>query len=224
MNRVKKGLFFLLILEMIHAQSGRCQSQNNPLPSIVHFSSSIIPARYIHDHNTAQIGALRHQHSHFHGMHTPGLTMAEEEMKSDFQMETLHYPGSRVYQVWAKAINVDFSYTKMDVYISSQYGEGTCPYKVIRDHENQHVAINARTLQKYADQMQQALMSCKTFPTKNHPWKVSSVSKARSALKQKILGIVNPLYHRYAQEVIRANAQIDTPENYKRTQALCQDW
>jgi hypothetical protein len=157
-------------------------------------------------------------------MHTPGLTIADEEMKSDFQMETLHRPGSRVYQAWATRINVDFSYIRMDVYISSQYGQGSCPYKVIFDHENQHVAINTRTLQKYADLMKQALLAYPGFPTQAHPWKVGSRSQARSNLKKIILGIINPFYHQYAKEVIRANSQIDTPENYRKTQALCQDW
>ncbi len=184
----------------------------------------IAPAQYIHDHNTAQIGALRRQRFHGHSQHTPGLTIADEELKSNYEMETLRRSGSAIYEVWAKAIHVSFSYTRMDVYISNQYGEGSCPYRVIRDHENQHVAINTATLQKYADAMNQALLAYGGFPTQDHPWKVRSPKKAQAQLKGLVLKIINPIYKQYTDAVIRANARIDTPENYRRTQALCQDW
>jgi hypothetical protein len=199
-------------------------AQDSAVLPLIQFNSTIPPARYIHDHTTAQIGALRHQRFHSRGMHTPGLTIADQELKSDFEMETLHRPGSGFYLAWAKAIQADFSYTRMDVYISSQYGEGSCPYRIIRDHENQHVAINTQTLGQYAEQMRQALLACRDFPTRDHPWKVKSQSQARSALKKKVLGLINPIYHRYIDAVVRANARIDTPENYRKTQALCRDW
>ncbi len=218
----KRWSLFCLVLGWVLAQGAWSQT-SAPAP-LIHFTSSIAPVRYIHDHNTAQIGALRHQRFHFKGMHTPGLTLADEELKSDFRMETQHRPGSRVYQVWATQINVDFSYTRMDVYISSQYGEGSCPYRVVRDHENQHVAINTATLEKYKGLMEGALLTYPNFPTHDHPWKVTSRSKAGPELKKMILGVINPYYHQFAQEVIRSNAQIDTMENYRKTQALCQDW
>ena len=200
------------------------RAQVSAAVSIVRFTSSVPPANYLHDHSTAQIGALRHQRFHSRAQHTPGLTIAEQELKSNFEMETSHRPGSGFYLAWAKAINVDFSYTRMDVYISSQYGEGSCPYRVIRDHENQHVAINTQTLQNDAEKMRQALLTCPDFPTRDHPWKVKSQSQARAALKKKVLGLIDPAYRKYAEEVVRANARIDTPENYRKTQSLCQDW
>jgi hypothetical protein len=224
MNRVRSLLVFWGALGLILNLHGLVLSQTNPAPPLVHFTSSVVPANYIHDHSTAQIGNLRHQHFHFHGAHTPGLTISDAKMTTDYRMESLHYPGSGVYQVWAKEINVDFSCTRMDVYISSQYGEGSCPYKVIRDHENMHVAINTRTLQKYAYLMKQALLAYPNFPTQDHPWKVSSQSQGQSDLKKMLSGIIDPIYHQYAGEVPRANSRIDTPENYRKTQALCQDW
>jgi len=223
MNGIR-ALSLSLLVWFLFLSPSPAGSQAASVPSFIHFTSTIPPTRYILDHNTAQIGALRHQHFHSRAMHTPGLTIADEEMKSDFGMETLRRAGSRVYQVWTTQINVGFSYNRMDVYISSQYGQGSCPFKAIFDHENQHVAINTQALQKYAGIMKQALENYQGFPTKDHPWKVGSVSKARSVLKKNLLGILNPIFHKFAEEVIRENAKIDTPENYKRTQALCRDW
>jgi hypothetical protein len=157
-------------------------------------------------------------------MHNPGLTLAEHELKTDYQMGGLQRGGRAEYCVWVESLALDFSFRRMDVYLSSQYPEGSCQYDVILGHENQHVAINNRTLRKYYSLMRQALWKTRSIPTKANPLPVSSLNQGKAIIAARINGIVNPIYARFKKAVLAENAKIDTVANYRRTQAKCSSW
>jgi hypothetical protein len=191
--------------------------------SVIHFTSKPIQPRYFHNKSTAQIEAMRHVWFG-HMMHNPGITIEENELRAGYEFSGLRYSGGRRYCVWAASVKIDFSFTKMDVYISSHYPRGSCPYKVILWHENQHVAIDQRTLEKYRLIMREALMSARDIPTKASPLQVASLRQGKAIVSQRVERIVNPIYESFKEEIRAENAKIDTPENYRRTQAMCPDW
>jgi hypothetical protein len=157
-------------------------------------------------------------------MHNPGLTLAEQELKSDYQMGGMRRDRTGEYCIWVESLSLDFSYKRMDVYISSQYPEGSCQYNVILGHENQHVAINNRTLQIYYSMMRKALWNARFIPTKAKPLPVRSLSQGKAILTRRINGILNPLNERFKKAVRAENAKIDTIANYRATQAKCSNW
>lgn len=191
--------------------------------SILRLTSPPIQPVIIHNLTTAQIQGLRKVRMPAKGMHNPGLTIAEQSIRTDYQIAGSHR-GKGPYCVWADSLNVEFCYTKMDVYVSSQYAEGSCPYQVILEHENQHVAINQRVLQKYFDLIQQALKKDRSIPTKANPMIVPTLERGKTAIAARVDHVVTPLYKRFIKEVASENAKIDTLANYKRTQAKCKEW
>jgi hypothetical protein len=191
---------------------------------IIQVTSRPVSAKYFHNLNTARIGAMRRQRFHYKGMHNPGITLAEHELKTHYQIGGLKHGRRGPYSVWAENVHLDFSYIRMDVYISSQYAVGTCPYNVILDHENQHVAINTTILTQYKDLMQKALLSDRTIPVKTNPLSVASLPRGKALIAARINNIVRPIYERFKKELLAENEKIDTLENYRRTQAKCQNW
>jgi hypothetical protein len=157
-------------------------------------------------------------------MHSPGITVAESELKTDYQMEFRQKPGSSVYQLWTTSVTVVFDYIRMDVYISSQYGEGSCEYNQILTHEKQHVAIDERVLEQYKNQMAAALRHTRLIPTASHPLLVSSPEQGKVILSKRISGLVRPYFNRYHAAVKAQNAKIDTWANYRKVQARCNGW
>ena len=195
-----------------------------PPAGLVQVITRPVQVRYIHDLSTARIGSMRREKFHYKGMHNPGITLAEHELKTDYQIGGIRRTHAGPYNVWAETIRLDFSYIRMDVYISSQYAEGTCPYKVIREHENQHVAINTALLARYKDLMERALLSDANIPTRAHPLRVTSLSMGKSLIAARINRTINPLYQRFKRSLLAENGRIDTPENYRRAQARCREW
>lgn len=205
------------------AQCGGGQPVNRA--AVFQVTNVPIEPLYRHDLTTAQIEGLQNSVKFTsRNLQEPGLTAAEQELNTNFQCGALETVHNRRYCVWADSVEVEFSYTKMDVYVSSQYPVGSCAYRVILAHENQHVAINNRALQKYLDLMRQALRRNRTIPTKDHPLVTSSFKEGQDIIAARVSRIIQPLYGRYKQEVLRENRKIDTMRNYRRIQAQCKDW
>jgi hypothetical protein len=192
--------------------------------SLAVFSSPPLAPVLHHNLNTSQIEALRPGRAPSGGLHNPGLTIAEQTMKTDYRIGGSKNSRSKHYCVWAESVKVEFHYTKMDVYVSNQYAKETCAYKVILDHENQHVAINQRVLAKYLAFMKAALKRDRTIPTKANPLAASTLESGRAAIAARVERVLQPLDRQYMKEVRAENAKIDTLANYKKTQAKCKEW
>ncbi|HVM33013.1 MAG TPA: hypothetical protein VMU88_07750 [bacterium] len=186
--------------------------------------SAAAPLQIYHDHSTAQITAMRHIRFPSPHMHSPGITVAESELKTSYELKFRPRPHSTQYEFWATSVTVVFDYVRMDVYISSQYGEGSCEYNQILAHEKQHVAIDEQTLEKYKNRMAYALKHSRLIPTAFRPLVARSPEEGKAILTKRVLGIVNPYFKQYHHEVRVRNAWIDSPANYHRVQARCNGW
>ena len=188
------------------------------------FNTPIRP-RYFHNFSTAQIEGLQASVKlASRMMREPGLTAAEQALNTSYQCGAMEDTRTHRFCVWADSVSVELSYTQMDVYVSNQYPEGSCPYRVILAHENQHVDINQRVLAKYLVLMRRALLKDRTLPTKDRPLPASSFENGQKVIAQRVERVVQPLYDRYKNEVLGENRKIDTPAAYRRTQAKCREW
>lgn len=191
---------------------------------VIQVLSAPPPLRFDHDHSTAEITALRRVRAPNVGQHCAGLTDAESELRTDYQMGSSRRSDSRVYRIWVDSVSVVFDYTRMDVYLSNQYGVGSCEYNVILAHEKRHVAIDERELLKYKDLMARALRHSRSIPGRAHSLRVRSLEAGKAILTRRIRAIVMPYLAKYKRALAIENGKIDTPANYRRTQALCNGW
>jgi hypothetical protein len=191
---------------------------------LVRLTGNIPQPVYFHDYSTDQIEALSGRWVPSRASREPGLTWFEHELKHEYQIRGISRGPGRPLEVWVDSLDVDFSITKMNVYVSSQYAVGTCQYKVILAHENTHVAINERVYRKYRALLSRILRKNNGLPTRSRPLKVGSMEEAKRVMEDRLRGILDPFYERFKREVVRENAKIDTPANYRRTQAQCRGW
>ena len=194
---------------------------SRPLIQVI---SAATPLQIFHDHNTGQITAMRRARLSAAHMHSPGITIAESELKADCESAFSHKDGTPVFKVWATTVTLLFDYNRMDIYISSQYGEGSCEYGQILAHEKQHVAIDEREMERYKKLMETALRHSRQIPSFSHPIIVRSAEVGRALVSKRILAIVHPYFKAYGRAVKAENAKIDTLANYRRVQARCNGW
>jgi hypothetical protein len=193
-------------------------------PPLIRVTGNLLPPTYHHEYSTAQIEAMSGIQAPSRAAHEPGLTLFEYEVSSQYEMSEKGQSAAGPLLIWAKSVGVNFSITRMEVYVSSQYPRGSCQYQAVLAHENTHVAINERVYKKYRTLLVRALGRDRALPTRAHPLRVSSEQEGEDILDRHIKGILTPLEERFRMEDKRENAKIDTPASYARTQARCRDW
>ncbi len=178
---------------------------------------------YHFDLPTARIEKVNKQWVASRNQNEPGLTEMYYSWSTDSNIESTP-PREGELQIWCNTVTADFSIKKFDVYISSQYPKGSCPYQVILDHENTHVAINQDTYRKYRKILEETLRNDPNIPTQSHPWKAKTFKKGCYMVKNYLAGVVGEVVRKFWAEEGLANAQIDLPSSYRATQAKCKDW
>jgi len=219
--RAKWPPFGLIIMLIFGCSAAWAAGGHSPL---IHVTGNLLPPTYHHEYSTEQIEAMSGLRAPSRAAQEPGLTLFEYEISSQYEMTELGPNFNGPLRVWAKSIDVKFSVTRMEVYVSSKYPRGSCQYETVLAHENTHVAINERVFKKYKALLIRALKMDRNLPTHDHPMRVSSEQEAEEVLDRNLKGILNPLEASFQAEDRRENAKIDTPASYARTQAKCRDW
>lgn len=122
---------------------------------------------------------------------------------------------------YLRAVTLKFKIRPIMVYIAKEHPPGSCPYKVVRDHEDEHVAIFRSSLDEYLP-----LIEAKLERT---AWamKPSSASSGKRAINQFLATLqrsIDPILDRMEHSMRSRHAEIDTPRSYRMLSAQCDDW
>lgn len=113
---------------------------------------------------------------------------------------------------------------EFNVYIDRKYKPGTCEYKVVKEHENYHVEVYRQGVKFFQSDIEREL---KKALNKQKPRYVHSQKEAERVLNEQFKQIfkdVEPLVTHINKKLKEKNEAIDTPESYKATQELCNNW
>ena len=125
------------------------------------------------------------------------------------------------YCAYPVSFNLDIGYENFTVYIDRKYRPGTCEYQAILKHENLHIAIYKRYLKRYIPYIKkQARAAAKAV----QPVIISSPNQGTKHIQKQFQGLIRPLILKLNREADYSNAQIDTPESYRKLQLLCNNW
>jgi len=153
----------------------------------------------------------------------PGLTIGSHELQTSYLITGVTRPGHGGVCVWLQSLDLAFRYTDLDVYVSNDYDPGSCEGKVIRAHEMLHVAVHRRLYGKYKVQLGRAIRNLQ-LPSASHPRHYASLAAAKAAIGKSIKAASEGVYNRFKRELTVENGKLDTPENYRKTQAQCGHW
>ena len=125
------------------------------------------------------------------------------------------------YCVYLDRVSADFGFDAVEVFIASEYAPGTCEYRTIRDHENQHVAINKETLKSMAPYVRAGL---EKILARKEPIFSADPKNSTSAAVDQLSKKMSPVLNRFEEELMRRHSRIDTSSNYKATAEVCREW
>lgn len=103
---------------------------------LIHVTGNLLRPTYHHEYSTEQIEGMSGLQAPSRAAQEPGLTLFEYEISSQYEMTESGPNPNGPLRVWAKSIDVNFSITRMEVYISNKYPRGSCQYQTILGHEN----------------------------------------------------------------------------------------
>lgn len=156
--------------------------------------------------------------------HIQGLTGLK--FSSKMNIETLtEQVGENNVCITPKKVRLRVYYEKPTIYLINELKPKSCRYNLVLRHEYTHLDIGHTALKELALSLKQKLTSV----VEQHGVKVVSKSlymQDNQAIVQKLLqkyeSGIKPLMNSYKEKLLEEQAQLDTPENYKRETALCE--
>jgi hypothetical protein len=153
--------------------------------------------------------------------HIEGLMDGEIGITGNFQFATETYPAQNQLCLYVNKVNVKVALDPK-IYIAREYPKGSCRYNAVLGHEQKHIAVDRKIVNKYANIIVKAIdNTLKKVGYGHGPYGVSQLS----ALQKKIGAAVESVIHQYGEKMNRERdalqRQIDTLEEYKRVDAVC---
>lgn len=153
--------------------------------------------------------------------HQKALGVTYVETVFSMQAATRIKPQGRGYCVYVDRIDVDFGWDRMEVYVAAEYKPGSCEHRMILDHENQHVAINQRSLRDTAPRVRAAL---EAILRDQGPLYVTDGTRGADQALTAIQGRMNGTLDSFQRTMSEGNGVIDTNSNYEAVAQMCEGW
>ncbi len=184
------------------------------------------PPVYSHSLSTPEIEALSRaqgggENEHYH---VYGLTQAEFQMKTLYEFNSSKKMFQDQTTMWVENLRVEFSYTTVNVFVTSAYAENSCEYQATLAHENQHLEIHRKVYAQYQKVLEDALAAAKDIPLSNHPIVVTSREAGKEQLAKMISSVTDPVFEQFQQTMAKEQAELDTQESYAELRGRCQNW
>ena len=216
-HMMKKSFLFLMLLAVSSPALGKIQC--SPVAPKMNIRFTEKPVSYNNTLSRAEF--LRRAHGD--QSNAIGLTVAEMTIGQSFAYQT----ESSVQGAcsFVREINFEIGYNTLDVYIDKKYKPGSCAYRVVKEHEDYHVEVARQALKFFEPDIRARLnqMKDKLPVVYGYTAEMSEIE-----IKQKLNALfqkeIMPLVRHINQKIDEKNAEIDTPESYAETHALCRDW
>lgn len=153
-----------------------------------------------------------------------GLTIVHHQLNYKTGIALTHplFGGPRC--AWVDKLTVDLTPGKIEIYVPSEYPEGSCEYDQILAHERLHEDTHRDALTRAADEMRRALAKADYLPARGTPLAVADRPEAERRIEEMVDKATKPVFAGFKEELIKRQAVIDLPENYRWTQQRCSNW
>lgn len=230
-KRIKAGFVMALLLapaaQTVAADECRLRGSGN-LPQIS-FTLHPISVNWHYNKTRDQIRVLRAKSGGKVAAVGPnwqsiGLTLATTVLAVDVSVEAVPIRGSKLGaaapEYCARLISADvkFGTTRLDAYVARDYRQGSCPFQVVRDHEDKHIAVHRDAIDHYAPLIEQRLQeAAPALPLV----RVSDPKEGAERLRKMLHNDLSRIFDAMNKAVNRSNGALDTPEAYEAERQLC---
>ncbi len=149
-----------------------------------------------------------------------GLTLSE--LRAEMRISTRAYPaGQGRYCVVPASVDIDLGYPKFTIYVDRRYRRGSCEYRAISEHEEQHVAIYQNRLDRLISWIQKRMA---LEISRMAPVIAASPNNGAEKIKRRLSLKLTPLIKRLQRATDAGNRGIDSRTGYVRVQNRCRNW
>lgn len=193
---------------------GSFEARCEELPAS-HVAVSVLPHAVI-ENRTTPFDALTRLGEGAPGERTIGLTLANFGHTSTFEVRGIEdRRGARACV--RPAVNVQLFLKPLTVYVAREYSEDPCRARVIRDHEERHVAVYAAFALEAAAQLRADLAAA----IGSAPYFAADVGEAQWNIDRRLGATLEAFMREAQRELAHRQARIDTPEEYERVRTAC---
>lgn len=221
--RAARAVLAGLLLLSGAARAGECPPTGVYVPALnVSLSTWMADPVYSSAENRTRITALSGLASRGEsGSFTTGLTRTSTNL--ELRVKTWQADlGDGRRCVGLDRVEGVWKITALTVDIAREYPPGGCQYRVIREHEDEHVAISRDAFRHWTPHADRALREA---AARIRPRIVASGADTMTArFKDELMGAMKPTFDAFTAELKTRNGAIDTPANYRRVNGLCQGW
>ena len=173
--------------------------------------------------NRSQIGRLKDKHGgrgRKRGWNPIGLTVADLQFRMEISLNILSHP-KKVHCATVSAVKAKIGFDKITVYVDKRYRKGSCQYRSILRHEQEHVDIFKGVLAVYAPKVERRLTEA---AARLKPVSARTIKRAADKQQKILKREMKSLFKKINKSLDADNGRIDTLANYKREQARCSQW
>lgn len=169
----------------------------------------------------ARITALSGLSSRDPNMFTTGLTRTTTNLELRVQTWQVDMGGGRRC-IGVTRVEGVWKITALTVDIAREYPPGGCQYRVIREHEDEHVTISRDAFRHWTPRAEAVLREA---VGRVEPRVAGGGADAVTReIKDRLLAAMGPTFEAFTRELKTRNAAIDTPANYRRVNGQCREW
>jgi hypothetical protein len=178
-----------------------------------------IPRARLHeDHGIDDLSEMS-----FHGPKARVLGLTNTELEFGWHVQFAAVPVGNAYCFWVDRVDLSLGYPSPDIYVAREYRPGSCPYRAVLQHEEEHVAITRRIMEHYAPRLETALTSL-LIPTGTRPKVVDSAEDAKGEMQALMKELVDPIYREMMAKLRQAHGELDSPRSYREARKRCPQW
>jgi TPR repeat protein len=175
-------------------------------------------ARLHEDRGIDELGEMS-----FHGPNARVLGLTNTQLEFGWHVQFAATPLGDGYCFWVARVDLSLRYPSPDVYVAREYRPGSCPYRAVLHHEEEHVAITRRIVEHYGPRLETALTSL-LIPTGLRPMVVDSADEAKGEMQALMKELVDPIYREMMAELRQAHGELDSPRSYRAARKRCPRW
>lgn len=155
--------------------------------------------------------------------HIEGLMHGGIGVGGDYMFSNETYPALNKVCMYVAKVNVKISIDPK-IFIAKEYAPGTCHYNAVLEHEQKHVAVDKRLVNKYTNIIVKAVNNTlKQVGYSHGPYDASQLP----ALQKQISAIIESVIKQFSENMNKERQvlqqEVDTLKEYGRVDALCPD-
>jgi len=214
-------LLVMLFVSPVHAaQRGACAPYATAIT--LDFKTLMPPPVYNTRLSVQGIRNLFREHTDaVVGPHERALGITYSQTLFSLEGATTVKPVRGGYCIYINKIEAEFGWKRMEVYVASDFKPGTCEYRAVLDHENQHVGVNNAALREFAPRFRATL---EKVLTDQQPVFSSDGQAGTNAALEAVQDRMEGYLNQFQQLAAQRNAPLDSQSNYGETAKLCANW